>query len=132
MTEPSHPERRRQNPDPARERRMRQREAWEHSPHPETPSTSPDAAGAGAREHLNDAFASALGAVVDAASRLPPGDLATSLQAGLSRISETASRDDARAAVRALVEASHDALREDPWVRVHVAALELDATLRDH
>jgi hypothetical protein len=124
-----HHERRRVSPEPARERRVQQREAWELSSHPdesERPSTgNPEG------EYVDESFATALGAVVDAALRLPRNDKATALQARLARITETSSRDDARQAARALVEATHDALREDPWVRVHLAALELDAALRD-
>jgi hypothetical protein len=120
MTEDEQHERRRRNPDTARARRVAQQQQWEH--HRPAQTTGSDS-------HITDAFAAALGAVVEAGTRLPDCDRAARLHAGLKRISETDNRAQARQAVGALLQTSEEAIAEDPWMRFHLAVLRLVDTI---
>jgi hypothetical protein len=124
MSEDWHQERRAQSPQAARERRMQQRSDWEHqhgSNQPNSPALE--------RDHLSETFASALGALVDAAWRLPAGEQSAGLHQALKRIGEAADHDAAHAAALALVSEAEQALGDDPWVRFHKAALHLVAVI---
>lgn len=115
----------------ARVRRARQREEWERSRGalgPMRRAMSEDGCGSGGG-HLTEEFASALGAAIDAAARLPVCDRAAKLHAGLHRVAEAVDIAQAQAGARSLVEASQQALLEDPWMRFHDAAVRLAASL---
>lgn len=110
----------------ARVRREQQREQWERAT-----DTQPQDAAPSAQDHVSEAFASAFGAVLDAAARLPVCDRAAKLHASLHRITEAADAAHAREAVRALVRASELALQDDPWTRFHVAAMHMATVMGD-
>jgi hypothetical protein len=107
----------------SRARRAQQREEWERlggvwlaAPHSE-------------HRHVTETFAVALGALLQAAAVLPTSVRATQLQARLARISAAANSAHARESVRALIEASELTVRQDPWMRFHLAALHLAAVM---
>ncbi len=114
----------------ARVRRAQQREEWERSQgaHALQPAASAQRRLAGTG-HITEEFANALGALLDAAARLPVCDRAAKLHAGLHRIVDAADAAQAEAGARSLVDASQRALRDDPWMRFHEAALHLAASL---
>jgi hypothetical protein len=107
----------------ARIRREQQRQQWERAMNP-GPREAPSA-----QDHVSEAFASALGALLDAAARLPVCDRAAKLHASLHRITEAADTAQVREAVRALMRASELALQDDPWTRFHAAAMRMAAAV---
>ena len=80
-------------------------------------------------DHISEAFAQALGALIDASGRLPVCDRSAKLFAALTQLAEAGDAATACAAARRLVLASSLALDEDPWVRFHRAASQANATL---
>ena len=88
-----------------------------------------DASHAAGPDHITDAFAQALGALIDAACGLPICDRAAKLHAALTQLSHAADRAAACAAARALFTASEQALDHDPWLRFHHAAGDALATV---
>ena len=107
----------------ARVRREQQRQQWERAMDTQ-PRRAPSA-----QDHVSEAFASAVGALLEAAARLPVCDRAAKLHAAVHRITEAADAAQAREAVRALVRASELALQDDPWTRFHVAAMHIAAVV---
>src|SRR4051812_25487885 len=119
MSEDWHQERRAQSPQAARERRTQQRSDWEHQhgfDRPSSPEQEP---------HISETFASALGALVDAAWRLPAGERSPKLQEAMKRIGEATDHNAAHAAALTLISEAEQALGDHPWVRFHTAALHL-------
>jgi hypothetical protein len=66
---------------------------------------------------------------MDAASRLPTCDRAAKLHAALHRLADADDHRDATQAATNLVASSAAALKEDPWMQFHIAALRMAAAL---
>src|SRR5690349_6520599 len=111
-------DRRRTDSEAARARRREQQRQWE-------------AAHAATRgpEHISEAFARVLGAVLHAARGLPVCDRAAKLQAAITRLVNAPDTATACSAAHALLHASELALREDPWFRFYLAATEAVAVV---
>jgi len=106
--------------DAIRARRRRQQRQWE-----KRSDTSP------VLDHIGDDFAQILGALIDAAARLPECARSAVLHAALARLAEANDRNAACEAVRALLKASRQALMDDPWFRFHLAGRAAEALVCD-
>jgi hypothetical protein len=109
-------ERRHTDSEAARRRRREQQAQWE----------TLHRIGA---DHISEAFAQTLGALIAASGALPLCDRSAKLNAAVTRLAHAADKPQACAAARALLTAAELALHEDPWVRFHAAATEAVATL---
>lgn len=106
-------DRRHTDSEAARRRRREQQQEWEQS----NPATrGPD--------FISEAFAQALGALIDASRALPVCDRSARLHAAIARLVDAGDKAAACTAARALRAASELALEEDAWFRFHRAAAE--------
>jgi hypothetical protein len=107
-------DRRRTDTDAARTRRREQQREWEQTHR---------------GNHLSEAFAQALGRLLDSAKRLPQCDRSAKLHGRIGRLVDAADTHQACVAARELVSATTLALSDDPWWRVHGAAIDMLGTV---